>query len=122
LNITWKETLRDTLITTFTIGFRDAKDDHFKHLQTGISNIGNFILTRFTIEEALICAAKTSYMGIILQLDEPSEIERFSNPAQIRYLEITNPDFNKLNKLKKTNPESFFYFYNALKTVQFITG
>ncbi len=121
LDITWKETITDTFETALTIGFRDEKNEQYKHLQTGISNIVNFILTRFTIEEALICAAKASYLAIILQRDDLVEIERFLNPTQIKDFEISDPEFNKLNKLKKTNPEAFFYFYKALVSVPLIT-
>lgn len=28
---------------------------------------------------------------------------------------IANPAYNKLNKLKKTNPEAFFYYFQALE-------
>ena len=36
---------------------------------------------------------------------------------KIRELEnwlIENPTYNKLNKLKKTNPEAFFYWYKSI--------
>jgi len=33
---------------------------------------------------------------------------------QIKDWTISNPLYNKLNKLKKTNPEAFFYWYKTL--------
>ena len=30
-------------------------------------------------------------------------------------LDISNPDYNKLNKVKKTSPEAFFYYFISLK-------
>lgn len=115
LNITWKDTLNDTFNAAHTIALRDNTTEHFKHLQTGISNIVNFIISRFTIEEAITCAAKAAYLSTILQKDNIPAIERYSSPSQIKEMEIKNPKFNKLNKLKKTNPAAFFYFYTAIK-------
>jgi predicted nucleotidyltransferase component of viral defense system len=115
LTITWKDALKDTFDAAYTIALRDTTNEHFRHLQTGISNIVNFILTRFTIEEAITCASKAAYLANMLQKDELPGIERYSNPEQIKNIEISNADFNKLNKLKKTNPEAFFYFYKAIE-------
>lgn len=117
LTITWKDTLKDTYDTAYTIAQRDTTNDHFRHLQTGISNIVNFILTRFTIEEAITCAAKAAYLSTVLQKEELRDIERFTNPSQIKDFEITHPSYNKLNKLKKINPEAFYYFYRAITLI-----
>lgn len=115
LAITWKDSLNDMFDASYIIALRDTTNEHFRHLQTGISNIVNFILSRFTIEEAITCAAKAAYMATVLQKDELPDIERYSNPRQIKDIEISNSGYNKLNKLKKTNPEAFYYFYKALE-------
>jgi predicted nucleotidyltransferase component of viral defense system len=115
LAITWKDTLNDTYDTAYTIALRDITSEHFRHLQTGISNIVNFILTRFTIEEAITCAAKAAYLSTVLQKEQLPNIQRFVNPAQIKSFEIAHPSYNKLNKLKKINPEAFYYFYKAVE-------
>jgi hypothetical protein len=114
LAITWKDTLNDTFNAAYTIAIRDNNNEHFKHLQTGISNIVNFILSRFTIEEAITCSSKAAYLSILLQKNEIPTTERYASPSQIKDLEITDTSFNKLNKLKKTNPEAFFYFCMAV--------
>jgi predicted nucleotidyltransferase component of viral defense system len=114
LAITWKNSLNDTFDAAYTIALRDTTNEHFRHLQTGISNIANFILSRFTIEEAITCAAKAAYLATVLQKDELPDIERYSNPVQIKDLGITHPSYNKLNKLKKINPEAFYYFCKAI--------
>lgn len=117
LTITWKDTLNDSFETAYIIALRELTNEHFRHLQTGISNIVNFILSRFTIEEAIACAAKSAYLATVLQKDELNDIKRYTNPAQINNFEITHPKYNKLNKLKKTNPEAFFYFYWAVMLI-----
>lgn len=43
-------------------------------------------------------------------------IERYENPAQIADLQITALSYNRLNKLKKVQPEAFFYWYLAVNT------
>jgi len=37
-------------------------------------------------------------------------------------LNILNPNYNKLNKLKKTSPEAFYYFYRALALLDMCGG
>ena len=115
LTITWNDALKDTFDAASTIALRDTTNEHFRHLQTGISNIVNFIISRFTIDEAITCAAKAAWLSAMLQKLELPNIERFTNPAQIKDFEITLPGYNKLNKLKKTNPEAFYYFYRAVE-------
>lgn len=86
---------------------------YFKHLQKGISNIVNFILEKFHLEEAIICAAKTAYLITPLRV-ENREIERYVQPGQVQELVIAHPSYTKFNKLKKSSPEAFFYWYHAL--------
>ncbi len=41
------------------------------------------------------------------------EIIRFKEPMQVKDWIIKNPLHTKLNKLKKSNPEAFFYWYQV---------
>lgn len=45
----------------YTFAERDIKPDEFKHLQLGIKNFMNFIIDRFSIEEAITASAKVAY-------------------------------------------------------------
>ena len=82
-------------------------------LQKGISNIGNYILTPFRIEEAIVCAGKAAYLSRIIAT-EKVEVVRYTNTAEIAEWRIENLSYSKLNKLKKSTPEGFFYWYQAL--------
>lgn len=113
LNINAYEVLKDTWQTCFTLAERDMKSDEFKYLQLGIKNFTNFIIDRFSIEEAIIASAKVAYLTTLLN-KENQEIERFKNPLEIKDWLIEDQTYNKLNKLKKTNPEAFFYWYKSL--------
>ncbi len=113
LSLNWKDTLQDTFQACLTITQRDLKNEHFQHLQKGISNIVNFILERFRLEEAIICSAKTAYLSRLLPSDTIS-VKRYTTPDEIAVFNINHPDHSKLNRLKKTMPEAFFYWYQAL--------
>lgn len=113
LNIDVEEVLKDTWLACYTLAERDTKSEEFKHLQLGIKNFTNFIIDRFSIEEAITAGAKIAYLTSLLN-KEHREIERFQNPSGIRDWLIEYPAYNKLNKLKKTNPEAFFYWYKSL--------
>lgn len=114
LNIDAGEVLKDTWNACYTLAERDMKSDEFKHLQLGIKNFTNFIIDRFSIEEAITASSKVAYLTSLLN-KENQEIERFKNPLEIKDWLIEDQTYNKLNKLKKTNPEAFFYWYKSLK-------
>lgn len=115
LNMDDKEVLQDTWNACYTLAERDTESDEFKHLQLGIKNFTNFIIDRFSIEEAITAAAKVAYLTTLLNKEENQKIERFKNPVEIKDWLIEDSAYNKLNKLKKTNPEAFFYWYKTIK-------
>ena len=99
------------------MSIRDVKSEEFKHLQLGISNFTNFTITKFNIEEAITAASKAAYLAEILKSETLPKLEKFISPQQIKDWSIENQQFNKLNKLKKSNPEAFFYWYKTLELV-----
>ena len=107
------QVLEDTQQACFTLSSRD-KSEAFKHLQLGISNFTNFTLVRFNIEEAITAAAKVAYLSETLKKERKS-IERYKEPMDVKDWLIEIPPYNKLNKLKKSNPEAFFYWYKTLE-------
>ena len=113
LDINADEVLKDTWNVCYTLAERNMKSEEFKHLQLGIKNFANFIINRFSIEEAITAAAKVAYLTSLLN-KENQEIERFKDPLEIKDWLIKDPAYNKLNKLKKTNPEAFFYWYKSI--------
>lgn len=106
--------LDDTWEACYKLTERDTKSQEFKHLQLGIKNFTNFTIDRFSIEEAITAAAKGAYLVTLLRRKENQEIERFKNPLEIKDWLIEDQIYNKLNKLKKTNPEAFFYWHKSL--------
>ncbi len=114
LDITAKEVLEDTWHTCYTLAEREEKSEDFKQLQLGVKNFTNFTIDKFTIEEAIIAAAKVAYLAKLIQSEKEIKIEKFKNPLETKDWLIENQQYNKISKLKKNNPEAFYYWYKAL--------
>jgi len=114
LEITASEVLNDTWQACFTLAERDINAEEFKHLQLGIRNFTNFTIERFNIDEAITAGAKVAYLTKLLQAEEGIKVERFKNPLEIKDWIIEDQKYNKINKLKKNNPEGFYYLYRSL--------
>jgi len=114
LKIDAKHVLEDTRKACNTLAERDLKSEDFKHLQLGIKNFTNFTIDRFAIEEAITAAAKVAYLTALLNKEDNQQIETFKTPLEIKDWIIEDSAYSKLNKLKKTNPEAFFYWYKTI--------
>lgn len=115
-----KDVIEDIYQTALSIASRgvDGKGD-FEQLKLGIERIRTFIFSEsYNIEKAIISASKAAYLSTLIEYDE-TEIEKYKNPLQMKDWKIDEPMNNKLNKLKKSNPEAFFYWYKiySLKKV-----
>ena len=114
LDVFANNVLEDSQEACFVLSTRDVNLEEFKHLQLGISNFTNFTITRFNIEEAITASAKVAYLSEVLKNKDKLGLEKFEEPLQVKDWLIENEQFNKLNKLKKTNPEAFFYWYKTI--------
>jgi hypothetical protein len=89
--------------------------EEYKLYQDGIRKIGSFIHSeKYTIDTAIINASKVAYLSKLLSCGidtvEHYTIEEFK---YIMNETIKEPLPTKLNKLKKTHPEAFFYWYKT---------
>jgi hypothetical protein len=92
----------------------DGKGD-FDHLQTGIQRVSRFIFSEsFHIDRAITFASKAAYVSALIKADK-AEIEKFKNPAIMKDWVIGEPFWPRLNRLKKSNPEAFFYWYKIFE-------
>ena len=104
----------DIFNTALTICTR-GKDGsaNFGALQNGISQIKAFIFSEnYHIEKAITHAGKAAYIVKLIQFQKET-IERFNNPMEVKNWEIKQPFYTRLNKLKKSNPEAFFYWFKV---------
>ena len=106
--------MQDAFDTALLITKRDANSDNFTFLQKGIGNIVNFIITTFRIEEAIICASKIAYLTQMLNQKSIPEVSHFTSAVDLANITISQSEYAKLNRLKNTSPEAFFYWYHAL--------
>ncbi|NQU66515.1 MAG: nucleotidyl transferase AbiEii/AbiGii toxin family protein [Candidatus Marinimicrobia bacterium] len=107
-----KDVLDDILQTSLCIVTRgtDGNGD-YKQLLMGIQRISSFIFSEsFHLEKAITYASKAAYLSALIMYNA-EKIVKFENPLQIKEWLIVEPMNTKLNKLKKSNPEAFFYWY-----------
>jgi hypothetical protein len=121
LTATRADILNDTLNTCRIISLRERNREEqdklkFNELQTGIRSFGNYLISgNFRIDEAVLASSKVAYLCSKLLLNDHSPIEKYKS-QDIESWEITNPEWNVLNKLKRFRDQSaFFYWYKALE-------
>ena len=89
----------------------------FNLLKTGTKRIQNFIYSeKFNIDSAITNASKAAYLSVLIA-NGITSAEHF-NPHNIEPLRdavINEPLNTKLNKLKKSNIEAFFYWNEISK-------
>ena len=109
-NVLW-----DAFNTAVLIGTHGAgAAAEYAELVSGFKKMAGFVYSgTFTGDSAILCASKTAYLSALILKDIDS-IARFDKELDISSWVIINPAFNKLNKLKKTSPEAFYYFFQAL--------
>jgi len=83
-------------------------------LQVGITRVARFIFSeKFHLDKAVTAASKVAYLANSLK-NNVVDFQKYTDPSSIRDWTIENSNYNKLNKLKKSNPEAFFYWYKIL--------
>ncbi len=115
LKIKAEDVLEDIFQTSLCVSTQGKMGDaRFKELEEGIRRIKSYIFSEnYNIIRAETAASKAAYMARIIHTDS-SKFVFFKNPELITGLTIENKDYNILNKLKKRNPEAFFYWYHTI--------
>lgn len=111
-NLTMQDVLNDIFQTALCIVARgkDGKGS-FEELQQGIHRIRRFVfMENYYLEKAIIDASKAAYLAVLIQNDA-EKIEKFTDPLLMKDWVISEPMNTRLNKLKRSNPEAFFYWY-----------
>jgi hypothetical protein len=102
------EDIEQTALCLATRGKAGAGD--FAALQNGVSQINAYIFSQsYHIEKAIAYAARAAYLAKLIETGETSFV-RFDNAEQVSNWTIGAPLDTRLNRLKKTNPEAFFYW------------
>lgn len=122
-NLTPEEVLEDTIDTCLILakkgsGSLDEKSK-FIELQKGIRAFGTGFLMvgNFRIDDAIPAAARIAYLSAKILHNDLSPIKYFQG-QDIKELNIEDPDWNFLNKLKKQLDKSgFYYWYQAVQII-----
>ncbi len=106
------DVLEDLMENAFSICLRQTVGKaEFDVLNRGIVQIKSFIFSEvFHLEKAITYAAKAAYIAALIKY-EAKEIMRFNAREDMKDWLIKEPINSKFNKLKKSNPEAFFYLY-----------
>jgi predicted nucleotidyltransferase component of viral defense system len=92
----------------------EGKGD-FANLQTGIQRVSRFIFSEtFHIDKAIIAASKAAYLAVLIRSQKVA-IDKYGDPKIMKDWSIGEPLWPKLNRLKKSNPEAFFYWYKIFE-------
>ncbi|MBQ5958653.1 MAG: hypothetical protein IJL44_05660 [Bacteroidales bacterium] len=104
--------IRNTALNISTRGFFDH--DKFAMLQDGINRFKPYIYnSSYYIENAIVDAAKAAYLATLLQHGVMLVEKYAGDPVDTIDMSNIGEWPNKLNKLKKINPEAFFYWTKA---------
>ncbi len=108
----------DTALTISTKG--QLGKGNMDALMQGIGQLKQYIFSEnYHIEKAVTHSARAAYTATLIQTGEKT-IQRFTDPMEIKDWNIANQQYNKLNKLKKSNPEAFYYWFQALTLLNLI--
>ena len=110
--------LNDIYDTALCIMQRGLYNPHeFELLQDGIKRVRGFIHSEvYSIDSAITNAAKAAYLSKLIEKGI-TDVKHY-NPEEVKALAdavIQSPLPTKLNKLKKSNIEAFFYLYEIQK-------
>lgn len=122
-DITYKDVLMDTIGTCMSMGTRgDYCENVYRHLCDGISRVSGFIHTKkFTGESALVDSAKAAYLAACLYSGQ-NRPERFTEKSilQLADVRIDSTRYAKLNRLKRSNIEAFFYWCKVCELLNLV--
>lgn len=114
-DLTPEDVLTDIIQSALCICTRGkAGDCRFAEIQKGIERVKHFIFSdRFHIDNAILAASKAAYIATLIKSGE-TELRRFDAKTDLSKHIIDNPEHSKLNKLKKSNREAFWNWWNAV--------
>jgi len=107
-----EDVLNDVIETSLSICLRqNAGRANFNILSKGIIQIKPFIFSEsFHLEKAIGYAAKAAYIASVIK-SGGKHFVHFAQDVEMKNWKIVEPMNSKLNKIKKSNPEAFFYLY-----------
>ena len=109
--------LEDAQINALSICFRKAYDERCQYevLSKGAKQVNGFIFSeRFSNEKAMVHAAKVAYLIELVKQGINQKV-LFDPAIDMRNWQISLPSDTRINKVKKSSPEGFFYLYHMVQ-------
>jgi hypothetical protein len=120
-DLTPEKLLQDTIDTCMTIARRGGGSDDdkqkFTELQRGIKafDFGFLMSGNFRLDDAVPAAARIAYLAAKIFVSDMTPIAYYKG-QDVKELNIEDPDWNILNKLKKQpDKSSFYYWYHTVR-------
>ena len=116
LNVNPEDVVDDVFKTSLLLGTKGKEGKgNYPALLAGITQIRQFIFSEsYYLDKAITHSAKASYLAMAISKKIPL-LEKYVEPGQIKDWIIEQPFYTRLNKLKKSNPEAFFYWFKTYK-------
>jgi hypothetical protein len=113
------DVLDDIIETALSVCLRQSQGKaDFNILSKGITQVKPFIFSEsFHLEKAITHAAKAAYIASAIKYNLKDFIH-FGSDIDMKNWVITEPMNTKLNKIKKSDPEAFFYLYQVLEMMK----
>lgn len=116
-----QQVLDDIFQTSLCVCLQGQVDnENFKLLQDGIKRIQSFIHSeRYILDTAIINASKVAYLSTLIA-NNLTKVEHFdkNDISELQNATIENPLPTKLNKLKKSNIEAFYYWWRIYEILK----
>lgn len=112
--------LEDTYQTALCISLRgvDGKGD-FEALLEGIEAVKGFIFSEpYHLDKAITHSAKAAYLAQLIATDQTT-FEKYKDPQQVADATIEAPHNTRLQRLKKSNTEAYYYWWKATQLAAF---
>lgn len=112
-NLSFQDILQDVIDTALCISLRGlVNSTDFIQLQIGIKRIGGLIIGQhYILDTAIKDAAKAAYLATLISKNRLSVVKHYADSSREEISKMTITNLNtKLNKLKKSNVEAFFYW------------
>jgi len=71
---------------------------------------------KILVEKAITFATKAAYVAILIKYDA-NKFEKYNNPLQMKDWIVGKPLWLRINRLKRSNPEAFFYWYRIYELI-----
>jgi hypothetical protein len=111
--------LDDIIETALSVCLRQSQGkSDFNILHRGIIQVKPFIFSeQFHLEKAITHAAKAAYIASVIKFGV-KYFNHFNKELDMKDWIITEPMNTKLNKIRKTDPEAFFYLHQMSEIVK----